>query len=355
MKRDTYWQMIRGICIIAVIMIHCPTALNSPSSVSLLSWITVRSIVNFPVPVFFFLAGYFAQSSVKKFRSGVQYCILRSWRLIVPYTIWSVLSIAVLAAVRHEPVPITSFLIKYFTGRTVAPFYFIAVLFQLTLVTPILSDLVNRRSRLVYAAYGLHLAALAAVYRLALTSDEVPHWCYTLPFVWIGFYVLGMQLRAAGESEESYPLIRRLVTGVFGSPLFLSAAIVINWLESCILLKNGAPPILAVCQFRIGGILYSLSLIAVIYRFRGIEVRGRFQRALAHIGDISYGIFLVHYMAVLAALQFISRFFTSLPWCAVFLSVFTFAFLASVLAVSVTRWIFHGEWGRNILRVLGFV
>ena len=28
MKRDTYWQMIRGICIIAVIMIHCPTALN---------------------------------------------------------------------------------------------------------------------------------------------------------------------------------------------------------------------------------------------------------------------------------------------------------------------------------------
>ena len=354
MKRDTYWQMIRGICIIAVIMIHCPTTLNSPSSASLLSWITVRSIVNFPVPVFFFLAGYFAQSSVKKFRSGVQYCVRRSWRLIVPYTVWSVLSVSVLAAFRHEPVPITSFLIKYFTGRTVAPFYFIAVLFQLTLATPILSDLVNRRSRLVYAVYGLHFAALAAVYSLALTSNGVLHYCYSLPFVWVGFYALGMQLRAADESEGSYPLIRRLVSGVFSSPLFLSAAIAFNWLESCILLKYSAPPILAVCQFRIGGILYSVSLIAVMYRFRGTEVRGQLQRALAYIGDISYGMFLVHYLAVLAASQFISRFFPGFPWCAVFLFSFTFAFLASMLVVSTARRVFQGERGRKFLRVLGF-
>ena len=352
MKRDLYWQAVRGICIAAVVAIHCPTTLNSPSRADLLSWIAVRSAVNFPVPVFFFLAGYFALPSLEKCRSGFRYFVRRSGRLIVPYTFWSVLYVAALAAFRHEPFPIKPFLVKYVTGGTAAPFYYVAVLFQLTLAAPLLANLVNRKSRLVYAVYGLQFAALAAVYRLALTSGAVPRFCYTLCFVWIGFYVFGMQMRAA-ESERSSPPIRRLIS-VFGSPLFLAAAFLLNVLESYVLLKNNAPPILAVCQFRLGGVLYSASLIAAVCRLRGAEIRGRFQNALAYLGDISYGVFYVHYMAILAAGAAAARLFPNLPWCAVFVLVFAFALSASVLTVAASRRIFRGARGAKLLRIAGF-
>ena len=51
MKKQQFWQMIRGICILAVIMIHCPQG----GAV----WLGIRQVINFPVALFIFMAGYF--------------------------------------------------------------------------------------------------------------------------------------------------------------------------------------------------------------------------------------------------------------------------------------------------------
>ncbi len=59
MKRQ-YWQMIRGICILAVIMIHCPQGTTGLDSYI---WLGIRQIINFPVALFIFMAGYFVNSS----------------------------------------------------------------------------------------------------------------------------------------------------------------------------------------------------------------------------------------------------------------------------------------------------
>lgn len=59
-KRNPYWQVIRGICILAVIMIHCPSGTKfSIGSTSFNTWLLIRQALNFPVAVFFFMAGYF--------------------------------------------------------------------------------------------------------------------------------------------------------------------------------------------------------------------------------------------------------------------------------------------------------
>lgn len=57
-KKSQYWQVIRGICILAVIMIHCPTG-QAYSSVDYGIWMVFRQIINFPVALFIFMAGYF--------------------------------------------------------------------------------------------------------------------------------------------------------------------------------------------------------------------------------------------------------------------------------------------------------
>ena len=59
-RRSQYWQIIRAICIIAVIMIHCPngTSLNQDSFQFWL-YVFIRALVNFPVAIFIFMSGMF--------------------------------------------------------------------------------------------------------------------------------------------------------------------------------------------------------------------------------------------------------------------------------------------------------
>lgn len=60
-KKDIYWQFIRGVFILAVIMIHCPNGLNY-SSIEQNCWLIFRQIINFPVALFIFMAGYFVNA-----------------------------------------------------------------------------------------------------------------------------------------------------------------------------------------------------------------------------------------------------------------------------------------------------
>lgn len=55
MKKQ-YWQMVRGVCILAVVMIHCP---QGAFGVDEAIWLVIRQFINFPVALFIFMAGYF--------------------------------------------------------------------------------------------------------------------------------------------------------------------------------------------------------------------------------------------------------------------------------------------------------
>lgn len=50
-SKNQYWQLIRGICIIGVIIIHCPSALQF-DMLSEGIWIVFRQIIVFPVAIF---------------------------------------------------------------------------------------------------------------------------------------------------------------------------------------------------------------------------------------------------------------------------------------------------------------
>ncbi len=70
MKKNNFWQIIRGLCIIAVVMIHCPNGVGtSTQSV----WLFLRQFINFPVATFIFLSGYFVNSEkIKDTRTYIQ-------------------------------------------------------------------------------------------------------------------------------------------------------------------------------------------------------------------------------------------------------------------------------------------
>ena len=65
-NKSQYWQMIRGICILAVIMIHCPNAIGLKTG-DFSVWLVLRQLINFPVALYVFMAGYFVNiDKIKK-------------------------------------------------------------------------------------------------------------------------------------------------------------------------------------------------------------------------------------------------------------------------------------------------
>lgn len=61
--RDPYWQYVRGVCIICVVLIHCKNGIeyggNDISAWNFNYWLILRQLINFPVAIFIFLSGYF--------------------------------------------------------------------------------------------------------------------------------------------------------------------------------------------------------------------------------------------------------------------------------------------------------
>lgn len=67
-NKDIYWQYIRGICVLCVILIHCKNGIDYRNvtnySWNFDYWLILRQVINFPVAIFIFLAGYF--TNIKK-------------------------------------------------------------------------------------------------------------------------------------------------------------------------------------------------------------------------------------------------------------------------------------------------
>ena len=65
MTKDVYWQYVRGICIICVIIIHCMNGIGYEhgldSSWNFYYWFLMRQLINFSCTIFIFLSGYFTK------------------------------------------------------------------------------------------------------------------------------------------------------------------------------------------------------------------------------------------------------------------------------------------------------
>lgn len=58
-QKNSEWQYLRGICIIAVVLIHCASHVEIDGSWERVFYLIYRNLTNFPVAVFLFISGYF--------------------------------------------------------------------------------------------------------------------------------------------------------------------------------------------------------------------------------------------------------------------------------------------------------
>lgn len=62
--KDSFWQGVRGMSILSVVLIHCLRGYATDNTLSIFILITIRQVLNFAVAVFIFLAGYFVNVKI---------------------------------------------------------------------------------------------------------------------------------------------------------------------------------------------------------------------------------------------------------------------------------------------------
>ncbi|MBU3188423.1 acyltransferase [Clostridium bowmanii] len=330
--KDNYFEAIRGICIILVVLIHIQ---NGSAYKELVAypfnrsfWLILRQFINFPVAVFVFLTAYFTNITKVNDKPKV-YFTSRGKRLLIPFLVWSIFYSAITIAKVGLKGSILKVLIKIMVGQAAAPLYYIVVLMQLVLITPILIKCVSNKylNLMTFCITPIYLV-MVYVYTY-LTKQQLPLYGTIFP-AWLIFYYLGLYIKINGfaspkkEKASSHAIL--LVLG----------ALVLSLIEGYILLHSEMTMAFASSQIKASSFIYALSIINLILvlKAKDVKIKEGFIKKdgiITKIGNYSYGIFYVH----LFWLVIIEKLTEHIPYIHSILPIYELIQISITLALSI--------------------
>lgn len=212
--RIQYFDILRGLAIIMVMGIH--TYIVPPFDSFSHAWsINMRELLNFAVPLFLAISGFFiGQKEINN--RGQYFTFLKKQipRVYIPLLIWSAPMVFLWV---FNGQPLFSSVIKGVACAAFGPYYFICLIIQLYLIHPVISKAANIK-------LGGAIIIICNVASLFLFSHVITH--YELPFVmlvspfiyWIAFYYFGVYF---SRHNRDYSLVLPLVLLILGAILQL--------------------------------------------------------------------------------------------------------------------------------------
>jgi len=285
-NRDTSFDAFRGIAITAVIAIHAIYLGASPEAPS---FIYYRQILNFAVPTFFFMSGYW--SSKKTIESLAEYKIFLLKKLshvLIPYLFWSFL-VLTCSAVRNGYIDVHKSIYLLLTGGTCMGYYFIIAIAQMYILTPILQYL-NRRygGSAVLIVLLFNIVGFVLLY-LSRLLGVILHLPAALPFYsWMIYYELGL---FSGERELAVPTRKKRLFRPFILYALLVSALFVS-LEATTLIINFSNSLFLTSTTKFSVLLYSVCVIFGFLFCR--EYFERLPKLFGTMGRYSFGIYLIH-------------------------------------------------------------
>ena len=292
MIKSRYWQAVRGVCILAVIMIHCPVGQNGLDQIV---WLALRQLINFPVAIFIFMAGYF----IKPEKVNADYIINRGGG--------------------GDNVEWKSVLFDFLTGRAAAPLYYILVLFQLTLLTPFILKKAGKKW-----LYLITPVYLCVIYIWTVIAGAPPRLYGTVFPAWLLFYLLGIDCRA-GRLER---YVQK------SSGVWVIVAVGIELLETIVLYVGGCSITLASSQLKFSSCLYAATILLCLKKN---EDKVQCNTWISNIGDCSFGIFFLHCMVLWIVKKILSMVGIDHCWIAFWMLTFLLTTFISYTLVMLIR------------------
>jgi len=285
--RDPSFDAFRGLAIIAVVAIHAAFPGLSWRYSATGKWnffflVACLQLLVFAVPAFVFISGYWmSKKPIKSLADYKTFLIKRFSRIFVPYLFWSLILLGY-PTIKTHTVNVREVIFKLLTGGACAGYFFIIMLAQLYIITPLLQYMNRKRYGLILVLI-LNIISVLALY-LSRVYNIIGHTPAALPFYsWIIFYEIGLLAGERGGKVFTPQKMR-----LFILPAIL-ASLLISELEGMILLLRYDNLGFAT---KYSSLLYSTSIIFGFLFLR--EYFRHWPKFLVSIGNYSFGIYLIH-------------------------------------------------------------
>lgn len=332
--RNRYWQAVRGLCILTVVLIHSQFQFGS-GEVDDNLLVYERQFLNFPVATFMFLSGYFVNQDRILDR---QWLTQRASRLLVPFLVWSAL-FTIMGLLDEPQRPSLGLISVWIFGLSSAHLYFPLALFQIVLLTPWLR-------RMMHTSKWWIPLLITPVYFVIIYALEItnPDYSPIFPIIfaaWISYYYTGMLFRLRNPNVRVKHATGATMVG-------LTASII----EASVMLNSGMELSMAASQLRFSSAIYAGGMIMLFWSLRLTKPN----KLLARIGDYSFGIYFIHpvwlyfinEMAEKIELSVASTLMTSIVWQTV--QVFG-ATVLSVISIQLVLLIIQNQKVTNYLGI----
>jgi len=286
-KRIEYFDILRGLAILGVVAIHISgTGLQfSEDSVNFNATVLWRNVLNFSVPMFLAISGFFlAKKEIGNLAEYFAFQRKQIPKVYIPLLIWSIVWFGIAVLIQNKPV--LNELIKLVLFQSSGPYYFIALIIQYYLLLPVFKKFANKKG-LALSIFLSIVMTCAIFYLRYFTEISLPLILYAGNFAtWQIFFVLGLYLGTLERIEIKNKL---LVVSVL---IFY----ILSCVESYLLITLFHQAENAVTAVKASSFMYSLFLIILLFKNQDLIK----SKPLKKIGEISFGIYLIHMFALSA-------------------------------------------------------
>ncbi len=288
--RDIYFDQLRGIAIIAIVAIHVSSVIfniNSADKANFSFLFNYRQLLNFAVPLFIFVSGYFmAKKDVSNSKKYKSFIFKRASKILIPYAIYTSIFI-IIDYHSGEDISLKTITRNFLTGDVVSPYYFFILIFQYYLLLPLLQKINSSKGLIISIIINILYFVFLYMYRVNSYYDISNLNYATIFLAWIFFYQYGLYCGKYGAPKKSVIFL-----------VLLAISIILILIESAFWMTHKQLVSFAISQLRISSFIYSLCLINVLVSYRFFYLK-----FLSSIGLVSFGIFLTHMFLLLYLLK----------------------------------------------------
>lgn len=288
--RIAYFDTLRGLAIFGVVAIHSTGAglQFSDNNFNFHFTILWRQLLNFSVPMFIVISGYFlAQKNIVNFGEYWPFVKKQIPKVYVPLFFWSVVWALFSICILNKSVIGETYKILIF--QSIGPYYFIALIIQYYIIAPVIYRIANFKGLVASVLMSVAMALLI-LYLRYYAKVNLSLIIYAGNFVtWIMFFVLGTYIARGGMVRISNK--------------FAVISILFFYLLSCaesyalyLAFDNAGDAVTAV---KASSFVYSFFVI--VFLFNNLDIFKSI--ILNEIGRVSFGIYLIHMFFIM----FVSR------------------------------------------------
>lgn len=258
----------------------------------------IEQWIIFGIPAFLFVSGFFLAFAAGRGPAPLRWnvVLIRIKNLLIPFLIWSVIILVLDVAIGRELTP-AEFILLIVTGRAADPFYFVPVLTQLYLISPFIVRYARKNWKVLLLITGC-IQTLSVLLRYPpLLNIEYPILETLIQFNrnfffpgYIFFFSLGMVFGFHNAAFKDWLHSKRWVLLGLTGAVFL-----LGFIEWELILQASGQDWLGPRETLVDQI-YAAFFLLTFFAFERIELP--LPRAFNYLGTKSYGIYLVHTIAL---------------------------------------------------------